>query len=80
MIDSGFESSVKSVVMILLGPMLRGLRTQIRRTSDDLRTQNAARFRRLKLCPLIDLRPNIKTFGRFGRKFPEHFFKERSVA
>ena len=67
--------SVLSVVQNFVVPRLVDLdadRTQIGRTSDGLRTQNAASFFRPKLCFLIDLRFNIKNFGRFGRKIPEH--------
>ena len=47
-------------------------RTQIGRKSDDLRTQNAARRYRPKLCRLCEFGCDMKTFGRFGRKIPEH--------
>ena len=58
------------------------LRTQtpdFGRKSDDLRTQNAASFCRHKLLSISDLRSNVKIFGRFGRKFPEHFIGEGVV-
>ena len=51
------------------------LRTQtatVGRTSDDHRTQNAASCHCPKLCLLFEFGSNIKTFGRFGRKIPEH--------
>ena len=51
----------------------------IGRKSDDLRTQNAASFCRHKLLSISDLRSNVKIFGRFGRKFPEHFIGEGVV-
>ena len=67
--------SVLSVVQNFVVPRLVDLdadRTQIGRTSDGLRTQNAARRHHPKLCRLFEFGCNMKVFGRFGRKIPEH--------
>ena len=65
--------SIIRAIRVIRGSNLRTQNRLVGRKSDDHRTQNAARYNRPKLCHLIDLRSNIKNFGRIGRKFPEHF-------
>ena len=47
-------------------------RTHVGRTSDGVRTQNAAYDCRPKLLSPFEFRCNTKSFGRIGRKIPEH--------
>ena len=79
------DSAIRPISVIrgsgLRGPKPSWLRTQNRlvgRKSDDHRTQNAARRYRPKLCRLFEIGSNTKTFGRIGRKFPEHFIEEEA--
>jgi hypothetical protein len=69
--DNRPDSPIRALRAIC-GSNLRAQNRLFGRKSDDVRAQNAGRHRSPKLCPPIDLRSNMKTCGRSGRKIPEH--------
>ena len=65
--------SIIRAIRVIRGSNLRTQTPGVGRTSDGVRTQNAAGRLRSKLRRQFEFGTNGKNFGRIGRKFPEHF-------